>query len=363
MKKALIFLLGLVILSTIFLIFKSKSRLLDQSLKKPIGLSLFDVSSSTLKTKEVILAFTGEMIFARTVAFKINQVNDYRLPFYQVKPILAQADLRIGTLEAPFIGKNNPCGVDCMVFQADEENISGLKYADINVVTLATNHIMDAGSDGLKKTIELLDESNISHVGAGLSENFARLAVIKEINGQKFGFLGYNNVPPKEYSAALNSAGSAWLENEKLIADIKKLRPQVDILIVLCHWGIEYTDQPNLEQKELAHLAVDHGVDLIIGDHPHWIQAVEFYKDKLIFYGLGNFVFDQMWSEETQKGMIVLLSYQNKNLKGIEIVPFRIYDYVQPRPMVGEEKEKMRKYILSLSDKESREKLFSLLSD
>lgn len=363
MKKIIIVIFFIIILAFLIVIIKPSQSKKSSEIKNPLANNYINIISKTPTPKIVKLAFTGEMIFARTVAFKINQANDYRLPFYQVKPILAQADLRIGTLEAPFIGKNNPCGIDCMVFQADEENISGLKYADINVVTLATNHIMDAGSDGLKKTIELLDESNISHVGAGLSENFARLAVIKEINGQKFGFLGYNNVPPEEYSAALNSAGSAWLENEKLIADIRKLRPQVDILIVLCHWGIEYTDQPNLEQKELAHLAVDHGVDLIIGDHPHWIQAVEFYKDKPIFYGLGNFVFDQMWSEETQKGMIVLLSYQNKNLKGIEIVPFRIYDYVQPRPMVGEEKEKMREYILSLSDKESREKLFSLLSD
>lgn len=358
MKKELIFFIFLIVT---FLIYKFLFKNEITTIKSPIGRKSFVLISPTPTPKIVTLAFAGEMIFARTVATKINEYQDYRYPFYKVAPILKKADLRFATLEAPLYGKNTPCHSGCMVFICDEENTSGLRFADINIVSLAANHIMDSGEEGLRRTIELLEQNGIDYIGAGRNLNEARQPLIKKINGIRFGFLAYNNVPPKDYGATENQPGSAWIEENALIEDIKALRPLVDILIISFHWGIEYTAIPNNEQIYFAHLAIDKGSDLIIGDHPHWIQSIEFYKEKPIFYSLGNFVFDQMWSEETQKGIIVFINYQGKDIKEIEIIPFRIKDYVQPVPMEAEQREKMIEYILSISDKKSQEKLKLLL--
>lgn len=361
-EKIIIFLIfsTIIFLAYEFLLREEKNI----NIKSPIsssGEGSFILISPTPTPKVVTLAFAGEMIFARTVAAKIKEYNDYRYPFYRVLPLLKKADLRFATLEAPLLGKNTPCSSGCMVFICDEGNIEGLKFAGIDVVSLAANHVMDGDREGLFKTIDLLDQNKIGHIGAGKNLGEARQPLVKEINGSKFGLLGYNNIPPKEYEASDNRPGSAWFDENYLIEDIKNLKPKVDIVIVSFHWGKEYTALPNDEQKYFAHLAINEGADLIIGDHPHWIQSIEFYKDKPIFYSLGNFIFDQMWSEETQKGIIVLITYQEKKLDKIEIVPFRIRDYVQPVPMEGEEREKMIKYILSISDKESQEKLRLLL--
>lgn len=340
----------------VFPIFLKKKESVVRSPLSKTGLS--PVSPIPTPTSRITkLAFAGEMIFARTVASKILQYKDYKHPFYKVKPILDQADFRFATLEAPLSGKNIPCPPDYRVFVADKDNVEGLKYANINMVSLANNHFMDGGNKGLTETLKNLDEVGIGHVGAGLTLDEARKPQIKEINGLKIGFLAYNNIPPVEYAAAIDKPGTAWAKDDYLIEDIKKLKEKVDFLILSFHWGVEYTAKPHEEQIRLAHLAIDEGADLIIGDHPHWVQSLEFYKDKLIVYGIGNFVLDQMFSEETKQGLILLITLENKNLKKIEIFPFKIFDYVQPIPMEGEEKEQMINYIFSITDEKSRDKL------
>lgn len=101
---------------------------------------------------------------------------------------------------------------------------------------------------------------------------------------------------------------------------------------------MEYTDQPTQRQKELAHLAIDTGADLVIGNHPHWIQPVEIYKNKLIVYAHGNFVFDQMWSAKTREGIIGRYTFYGDRLIDAEFLPVQINDFGQPRFLTGETK-------------------------
>lgn len=281
---------------------------------------------------------TGEIILARGVAQRIEEYQDNLYPFHQVKKLLEESDLTISTLEAPASSSCQYCD-HCMVFCAEPEYLAGLSYAGIDGVSMAANHIKDYyGVDGITETIEILDENNILHTGAGRDVDEAREPWIKEINGIKFGFLGYNDVVPTSYAATENTAGSAWADINNMVADIQAIKSQVDVVVILAHWGIEYTNFPSARQNEIAHAAIDAGADLIIGDHPHWVQGVEFYRGKFIIYGVGNFVFDQMWSEETRQGTIVDFIFYSDRLASIRFHPTVIEDYVQPRLASKEEK-------------------------
>ena len=272
----------------------------------------------------------GEIIMARGVAERIEKYHDVLYPFRKIKDLFTNSDLQIATLEIPFSSSCNYCD-SCMVFCAKPEYFEGLNYMGFDGVSLAANHIKDYGEEGIMETIELLDQNQILHTGAGINIDKARQPWIKEINGIKFGFLGYNDVVPTTYAATENSSGSAWANIDEIVTDIKALKPQVDVVVIFAHWGIEYTNIPSERQKEIAHTAIDAGADLIIGDHPHWVQGVEIYHDKFITYGIGNFVFDQMWSEETRQGSIMDFDFYENRLVSIAIKPTVIDDYAQPR--------------------------------
>jgi poly-gamma-glutamate capsule biosynthesis protein CapA/YwtB (metallophosphatase superfamily) len=137
-------------------------------------------------------------------------------------------------------------------------------------------------------------------------------------------------------------------EQEKTKEIFDAVKPYSDYRIAFIHWGTEYTAQPQDKQKEIAHQIIDLGADIILGHHPHVVQSVEIYNNKPIFYSLGNFVFDQYFSKETQEGLgvqIKLLPYQIQ----YELLPINIAKS-QPQFMQGDDKEKFLNYLAKISD-------------
>jgi poly-gamma-glutamate synthesis protein (capsule biosynthesis protein) len=124
---------------------------------------------------------------------------------------------------------------------------------------------------------------------------------------------------------------------ERVAREVGSLKQEANFVIVAFHWGREYTHDPTDRQVELAHAAVDAGADLVIGSHPHWVQGIELYKGKLITYSLGNFVFDQMWSQETREGVIAKYVFDEDGLAAVTFQPVIIEDYSQPRLATKEE--------------------------
>jgi len=295
------------------------------------------------------LMAVGELILSRGVAERIIKYNDVLYPFRKVNAVLSSADFTLATLEAPLV-ENCVFARETMVFCGQPEYIAGLTFSGIDLVSLAANHIKDYGGGGIAETTALLDENKIAHVGAGQNREEAHWPYIAEIGNVKFGFLGYNDVVPESYGATSESAGSAWAEIDEISADIANLRPQVDVILVLMHWGIEYTNKPSERQNEIAHAAISAGVDIIIGDHPHWVQGVEFYGGKFIVYGVGNFVFDQMWSQETREGTIVDLFFYQQKLINVSFRPTVIEDYAQPRLATQEESTRILERIWETSE-------------
>jgi poly-gamma-glutamate synthesis protein (capsule biosynthesis protein) len=128
------------------------------------------------------------------------------------------------------------------------------------------------------------------------------------------------------------------IDRAELKREIDLVRPKADVVVVSFHWGKEYELLPVAgagiapdNPREIGHLAIDDGADLVIGNHPHWVQPVELYKDRLITYAHGNFIFDQMWSQETREGMVGRYTFYGTRLVRVDYRPLVIDNYAQPR--------------------------------
>jgi len=286
---------------------------------------------TALPTENLMVA-VGDVMLSRTVGDIISATSDPRAPFLETVEILEEADITFCNLENPFYD-GEPQNGDRMIFGADPETIEGLKYAGFDIVSLANNHFGDQGTAGMSFTLSHLDENEIEYTGAGENELKSREPTIIERNGVKFAFLGYNDVKSAVrmgYAATADKPGFAVLTRDNLIQDIQYAKERAHVVVVSIHWGVEYEETPTERQITYAHLAIDSGASLVLGHHPHVIQPVEEYEDGYIFYSLGNFVFDQMWSEETRIGLIARIFFQGGEIERVETIEVTIYDSHQP---------------------------------
>lgn len=332
MVKHLIIILTLFVISTSLLRYYFKTTVLQCN--NTITLEKIFKNDPLLKLKLprekiVIINTTGDVVIARSINYKTVTENKYKWLFSDVSNILSGADITLINLESPLI-KNCPLTKEKIAkFCGAEENIESLKSAGINVVNLANNHSYDYGLEGINNTINLLKSSNIIYTGV-------INPVFKKVKNIRFAFLGFNDIDKAESTIPL-----AYEDNIK--SGIIEAKKNADVVIVSFHWGEQYTSQPTKRQINLAHLAIDSGADIIIGNHPHWIQPVEIYKGKLIIYSHGNFVFDQLWSEKTRIGIISRLYFYDKTLINVKFLPTRIGDSGNPYLLNSNESEKILK--------------------
>ncbi|MFA6028183.1 MAG: CapA family protein [Patescibacteria group bacterium] len=265
---------------------------------------------------ETTAIFAGDVMMSRYVGRITAENNDWDLPFHNIAEEFAQNNLAFVNMEAPF-KETGPyyVGDDSMTFKVDPQMIAGLQLADIDIVSLANNHILNAGQAGLDYTRDYLADNEVAYCYDSYD--------IREVNGLKFGFLCYS------YDFNLNT--------DDLVEDINEIKDQADVLVVSMHNGAEYTETISSSQSNFAHTAIENGADLVIGHHPHVVQGMEEYKGKYIFYSLGNLVFDQSWSWPTQLGAAVKITWEDDIMKKIEFKPIKIDGDFQPRFMDFEE--------------------------
>lgn len=204
----------------------------------------------------------------------------------------------IGNLESPLTRQERLYPQKCSL-QADPSWAGILAQAGLRGVSLANNHIMDSGVEGLEETQRALDEAGILHGGAGANAHEARKPMILDIGSHKVGVLSYCSVPVNAPIWATSSTpGVARFVESELWEDVKGVRPQVDLVIVCLHWGLEHHRLPTPGQRSLARQMLEGGVDAVIGHHPHILQGVETWGEgKPAFYSLGNFLFSPTtWS-------------------------------------------------------------------
>lgn len=292
----------------------------------------------------VSLIAVGDLMLSRDVAKKIKTKKDINYPFLLVKDYLKKGDIVFGNLESP-ITAGREIQTNEMVFRADPGTEKALKEAGFNILSLANNHTPNFGQSGLKDTFRLLKEAGLQYVGAGANADEANAPRYLEAKDLKFAFLAYNDplLVPKSYEAKDDHHGTAFMDIEKMMEAVKEAEEKADFVIVSMHAGKEYAEMPNQSQINFARAAIDAGADFVIGHHPHVVQKMEQYKGKYIFYSLGNFVFDQMWSEETKEGVIVKVFFNKNGPTRFEAQPVLIEDFSQPRILEGGRAEKILK--------------------
>ena len=220
-------------------------------------------------------------------------------------------------------------------FAFDPADVAVLKNYNFNFFTISNNHILDQGQSGFTETQVNLDKLGFDYTGCPDKKVDNCSLKIVDVNGKKIAMLGYSMV-----------YGS--LDEEKVTAQITEARKSSDLVIVNIHWGAEYESKHNNIQEKLAHLMIDSGSDLIIGHHPHVVQDVEIYKNKPIFYSLGNFIFDQYFSRETQDGLGVGVTWQSDSLE-FNLFPF-YSEYSKAYLMTGKRQTEWLEWLSEISD-------------
>ncbi|MGM0439093.1 MAG: CapA family protein [Patescibacteria group bacterium] len=273
-----------------------------------------------------MLAFVGDVMLDRGVLYQADIKNDPALPFRKIKDRLNQADILFGNLESMISDQGHNQG-SAYSFRAPPKMMEGLVLADFDILSIANNHSFDWTINALLDTKDRLEKENIKALGAG--KNPYSPVIIKE-DETSFAFIGHTAVGAPGWAATETSPGVAWYESEKLKAAIEKAKEKSDIIIFSIHFGTEYETTPNENQKQIAREAIDMGADLVIGHHPHVTQPTEEYKDGLIAYSLGNFVFDQDFSKETSEGLLLEVKIKDGEIIDHREINTVINDQFQP---------------------------------
>ncbi len=242
-----------------------------------------------MDNKEVNIFVSGDFCPINRIEDKI--LSSFKEDIYgDLLPIIKGADLSITNLECPITTFNKPISKTGPALKGIPKTASFLADSGINLVTLANNHIMDYGQVGLKDTLKVLRAGNIDYVGADIDG----LKASNTFYFEKFGIrIAILNFAENEWSTTKNeSPGANPVNPIQSFYSINEAKKNADAVIVINHGGNELTNLPSPNLKELLHFYVDAGADCVINHHTHFISGYETYKKKIIFYSLGNFIFD-----------------------------------------------------------------------
>lgn len=286
----------------------------------------------------VRLTFVGDLMLARLPGEAIARGED---PFASFAAVLTGSDYSVGNLESVIAtgGKRVPKAYN---FRASPKAIPLLaRY--FQAVSVANNHSGDFGKDALAEELDLLTRGGLPYFGGGMDFAEAHAPLIVEKNGIRIALLGYSEIELRSFEAGPATPGTAWSDDAQVVADISaaRTRYKADLVIPFLHWGLEYHFKPSERQRSLAHKLIDAGADVVVGGHPHVTQGAEYYKDRLIVYSLGNFVFDDFkdvtadLGEPSRTSWVLRLTLTRTGLQSWDTVVARTDDNGFPRPVKG----------------------------
>jgi poly-gamma-glutamate synthesis protein (capsule biosynthesis protein) len=258
-------------------------------------------------------------------------------PLAKVAHVLRDGDITIGNLEGPLSNRGTKVAgkPDKYIFRGDPRSIDSLTTAGVDIVALANNHIMDYGAPALEDTIDVLDSAGVLYAGAGENLDAAWEPAYIERNGQRVAFISVSERIPSYFLAGKSTPGMAsGRDMDRIVATIRKAKSNADYVIISSHWGVEQAYDCNSAQISMAHRFVDAGADMVLSHHPHVMQAVEFYKGKLIAYSLGNFLFPYK-TVEGRKSMILRAEIGPNGIGEVSAVPVYLGDWGRPVVQTG----------------------------
>ena len=329
--------------------------------------------------------------------------------FDLIREDLREADLVFGQLEAVLTAGGSRMPQARHAVRGKPQIAQALRNANFGVVSLAGNHCMDWGSEALLDTVDILTAQGLTPVGAGANIALARRAVVRRLAGTRVAFLAYCSILPTGYWAEERRAGCvpmrAWTHYEQiehdqpgtpcrihtfahqedlaaLRRDVGQARAEADIVIVSIHWGIHFVPAVIADyQREVGHAAIDAGADLILGHHAHILKGIEVYRNRAIFYSLGNFAIDLRmdkahadsrsfreiqtlnpnwipdfeslynFPEDSRKTVVVRIALSGSGIGQVSVLPAYINRQAQPRLLEAHEPEfnEVADYLLAVS--------------
>lgn len=307
---------------------------------------------SNSKASDLSVALVGDVNLGTPI--------DPHIIFDHVKGDFEKFDVRFCNLEGCLFDPKVELEYKSGWHHCDRANIKALAELKFNAAACANN--VHFGEDAIRNSLSLLDKHNIVHAGAGMNYGEARRPAIFEADGTKFGLLAYTSVFwPIGHAATENRAGVATVkihtsyqphrrlvempgapattitypdekEFEEMKSDIRNLRGKVDLLVVYYHWGVSGSQEICQYQRTLGRTAIDLGADLVMGSHPHVVQGIEFYREKPIFYSLGNFVFGSGFApvRKYRTGMVAVAEVRNRRVERVFIVPSVVLEKDRP---------------------------------
>ncbi|MBN1618109.1 CapA family protein [Candidatus Dojkabacteria bacterium] len=278
-----------------------------------------------------------------------EQRKGIQYPILEVKDTVSNADFTIISNEGSFVeGCTQSAGTTA--FCGKPTYLQNMLDIGTDIVSLTGNHMADYGKTAFSNTLATYRNNNINYYAGGdnLEESWKPLYI--ETSAGIIAFLGYNNMGPSGVLSGNGLAGTAYFDVDEFTKSMDEASQNADIIWVDSQLWPEYGTTPTQEQIDHADQAIDLGADIVTGVSSHEIQGITYYNDKPVFYGLGNFLFDQMWSTETRQGIVLKVIIYDKEIRYIELMPTMMYDYCQPRFQEGEEKDTTIEYILGISD-------------
>ncbi len=302
---------------------KSTSSELTSKVKNVLGNSNYNQDL----IHDIIVTGTST-VGARTHYIVYQRNHDPIFPIRPMIKILREADIAHISNESVFV-KGCTQTPQTLSFCGPMESFQMLTNAGIDVVGLTGNHILDYGLQNFYNTLNLYKQHNIKYFGGGKNYKDAHTPAILKIGNTKVAFLGYNFIPPYTYYATAYKGGSAQYSPEILKHDISEAKKKADFVFIDMQWGNEYQHTHLPIQEYYGHLAIDDGATIVTGVHPHYTQGIEYYKNGIIFYSIGNFLFDQLHQNETREGVIVRHIFYGDKYLGYQLIPTRIANNLQ----------------------------------
>jgi poly-gamma-glutamate capsule biosynthesis protein CapA/YwtB (metallophosphatase superfamily) len=293
----------------------------------------------------------------------------------EVRPIVDSGDLFVVNLECPYTLSQEKLPKN-FNFRARPELVGVLTHGRVGVVSLANNHLMDYGAQGLLDTLATLDAAGIPYFGAGRNMAEARKPALLTVQGVRIALLGYfflgtRNIEPRQVYATDTTPGVAGhfsdeAEMERMLReDIALAKAKADVVLPFFHWGIEGNTTPEPYQVRLAHAAIDAGASGVLGSHPHVLQSMELYRGAPVVYSLGNFVFGGNWNPRDKRSVLWRARFSPAGYLSSDVLPLRTDRYpefpVQPVPVTGAEAEGVMTLLRTASQAPGLERMLPAL--
>jgi poly-gamma-glutamate synthesis protein (capsule biosynthesis protein) len=283
------------------------------------------------------MTMVGDVMMGRYVE-EVTEKHGYEYLFRYMKPYFSNSDYVSGNYEHTALKEDvsNYKEADTPIrLNSNTSGVEAVKDAGFSVVSLANNHMMDYEEQGLLDTIDEFKSADMHYVGVGSNSAEAKNSIdYADVNGVRVATLGFTDVYGKDAVSKNDKAGLLNSNPDLLFEMIGKAidakQGNADLVVVNMHWGQEYSTSTTARQTDLAKAIIDAGADIIIGHHPHVLQSFDVYKDGIIFYSLGNFIFDQGWTR-TKDSAMVQYHLAEDGKATIDVVPLQIEE-ATPRP-------------------------------